>query len=280
MGKTSFVFIGVMSAIIGNAFATGETAVATKGYVDTKQDKIPGYDAQNEVQSVLTDTITDGVVGKKTLVTYEDLSVSGTILETEGVSDDEIPTALAVADNLSRKQNKIPKSGYYSWTDSYNNRPYNNYRANNDASWLNAGVKGTGLVTRTSQNGVVGERKIFESTDVSLYGALTGNDKLIADISIPTVGAMMTAITNNSSALIPAGTNGDLVTYSGTAGTVGSTTPASAPVYNATTGALENGTAIATIAAVNTMQKSKVCVGWPDNVEHTDANCWLWELPD
>ncbi len=80
---------------------------------------------------------------------------------------------------------------------------------------------------------------------------------------------------------IPAGTAGNLVTYTGTAGTVGSVATANAPTYNATTGALTNGTSIATIAAVDTKQNKMTCTRWldtPEHPEHTDENCLLWEL--
>jgi hypothetical protein len=76
---------------------------------------------------------------------------------------------------------------------------------------------------------------------------------------------------------IPAGTAGNVVTYTGTAGTVGSVPTANAPTYNATTGALTNGTSIATIAAVDTKQNKMTCTRWLNNIE-TDENCLLWEL--
>ena len=183
--------------------------------------------------------------------------------------------------DISTRQNKIPKAGYAA-TGGALSSAYNTNAASDRNSWLSSQVKGSSLVSRTSTDGAIGERKIFEATDVSGYSALTGNNKLIADISIPTVGAMMTVISNNSSALIPAGTNGDLVTYTGTAGTVGSTTPASAPSYNQQTGALENGTAIATIAAVDTMQKKAVCTQWSDaDVQAgTQTRCWAYTFTD
>ena len=34
---------------------------------------------------------------------------------------------------------------------------------------------------------------------------------------------------------------------------------------------------------LETKQNKKVCAGWPDSVavnDRTDANCWLWQLPD
>ena len=80
---------------------------------------------------------------------------------------------------------------------------------------------------------------------------------------------------------IPAGTVGKLVTYTGIAGTVGSVATANAPTYNATTGALTNGTSIATIAAVDTKQNKMTCTRWldtPEHPEHNDDNCLLWDL--
>ena len=39
-------------------------------------------------------------------------------------------------------------------------------------------------------------------------------------------------------------------------------------------------TAAAVGAELNYKQAKKVCAGWPDGAEHTDANCWLWNMPD
>ena len=58
---------------------------------------------------------------------------------------------------------------------------------------MNSEVKGNGIVTRTSTNGVVGERKIFEQGDIANYHDenLTANQRAIQDISIPTVAAVV-----------------------------------------------------------------------------------------
>jgi len=326
------------------------------------QPKITAH-AANAADSVLTDSPYDGVVGKKTILTGTQVLDYGWDYYIN--SDDMIPTAGAVAEGVAEKQSKIQPSGYAIWRDSNDNFPYIPDDARYEESWLNANVKGTGLVTRTATNGVVGERKIFESTDVANYHAQNLNpfEQDIQDISIPTVGAMMTAmqtkitahaanvadsvltdsttagtvqkraiydgsatyvagthanqiptagammaaitngvtkitwsstettavqnysttfdgttnnwpaadanklvdgtalatalaekqnkITANNSTTYP---NGSVVTYGATAGTPGQVAIATAPSYNQTTGALENGTQIATIAAVDTMQ--------------------------
>ena len=78
---------------------------------------------------------------------------------------------------------------------------------------------------------------------------------------------------------ISAGTDGNVVTYTRVEGEVGSVATANAPTYDSQTGALSNGTNIATIAAVDTRQKKMTCAGW-DSDTHTDEHCWLWALPN
>ena len=73
MRKTSFIFAGIMSAIIGNAYAVGENTVASKAYVDTKQVKIPvaGTNASTPGESVVTYTDTAGTIGERGFFNYE-----------------------------------------------------------------------------------------------------------------------------------------------------------------------------------------------------------------
>ena len=74
---------------------------------------------------------------------------------------------------------------------------------------------------------------------------------------------------------IPAGTAGNIVTYTGTAGSVGSVATANAPTYN--NGTLTNGANIATITAVEAKQNKMTCTRWLNNIE-TDENCLLWSI--
>jgi hypothetical protein len=76
--NTTFIFAGIMSAIIGNAFAAGENTVTSKSYVDAqdalKQDKIPvssltaesGQKTQIAVPNtlVLSPTTIDGAISE------------------------------------------------------------------------------------------------------------------------------------------------------------------------------------------------------------------------
>ena len=53
MRKTTFIFAGIISAVIGTAFAAGENTVTSKSYVDTqdalKQNKITSKTSGNVV---------------------------------------------------------------------------------------------------------------------------------------------------------------------------------------------------------------------------------------
>ena len=181
-----------------------------------------------------------------------------------------------LADSLALKQNKIAKSGYY-YNTSGTVTAYGNSSSTN--GWLNAGVKGTGLVTKTASNGVVGERKIFEATDVVNYHAdgLTQIQQDIQDISIPTVGAVMSIVNTNA----PTGTPGNVAMYDPTTGALGdgvatySGATAQNP-YNATNDAAK----IATAAAVETKQTKRVCAGYEPGHENEADYCWLWDFPD
>ena len=297
MSTKSYIFAGIIAAITTNAMATGENIIASKSYVDTKQTKIPVKSLTVEADPetpimvpntlVLSPTTIDGEIGETGIADWDLVDL---------VDDDEadaidrlfnmpslgdmIPTTSVtsayIEQELGAYQQKIPKSGYISIDG---NQQYN------DSGWLNSTVKGTGLVTRTSTDGVVGERKIFEASDVSGYHAqnLTQNQKDIQDISIPTVGAMMSAISSGVSAAAPSGTANTIANYDAN-GALGSgiATYTGAAAYNSTNDSAK----IPTMAGVTTYaQAKKVCAGWPDgttayDAQHTDANCWLWTLPD
>jgi hypothetical protein len=75
---------------------------------------------------------------------------------------------------------------------------------------------------------------------------------------------------------IPAGTAGNVVTYTGTAGTVGSVAVSSTENYNQQN-QLTNGSNLANVQLVSTKQNKMVCAGW-DSETHTDEHCWLWSI--
>jgi hypothetical protein len=171
--------------------------------------------------------------------------------------------------SLSLKQNKIAKSGYYYALNGTLTAYGNDSNAN---GWLNADVKGTGIVTKTATDGVVGERKIFETTDVANYHAtgLTQIQQDIQDISIPTVGAMMGMISNAVDTLTWTATETTATQqYSTTFDGTANNWPA------ADANKIIDGTALANGLAQK--QNKMTCAGW-DSETHTDEHCWLWSI--
>ena len=158
----------------------------------------------------------------------------------------------------------------------------------NSFSWLNARVKGIGLVTKTSDDGDVGERKIIETADVANYGTGTAIQQQIQEISIPTMGAVMAAISNNQ-VILPTGTANTVVMYNNS-GAIGGSRGIydGSTTYNSSTDANKLVTAgvardVANYEANNNPQTSvtyKTCTRWVDGQSHTDANCLLWSLEE
>ena len=121
-------------------------------------------------------------------------------------------------------------------------------------------------VTYGASAGAYGQKQIKTSV---------GSD--ISDLSLPTTGAVVKGL-NGKQATIIGGTSGDLVTYSGTAGTVGS-----AAVYKTNLTYASQPDALVQAQHVNTATANAFnavmrCTDWPDDVPHTDENCWLWQV--
>ena len=194
--------------------------------------------------------------------------------------DDMVPTIGTVVKDfqnvwgaLDYKQVIIPKSGSSDHDPTWS-PDFTDGNGDSESDWLNPQVKGAGLVTKTSTNGVIGERKIFEASDVANYHAstLTQNQKDIQDISIPTVGAMMSAI-SAATPTLPTGTANTVVMYNNS-GAIGGSRAIydGSATYNATNDATK-------LVAANGVSKMKECTRWIDNAAHTDENCLLWRLP-
>ncbi len=120
-----------------------------------------------------------------------------------------------VSDVWKESQREIPAAGYAkAATGAANAVALTSGSGSAATDWLNAAIKGTALVTKTATEGQIGERKVFEETDYTNYQAanLTANEKNIQTISIPTMGAVMAAISDNAVTL-PTSTAGNVVTY-------------------------------------------------------------------
>ena len=78
--------------------------------------------------------------------------------------------------------------------------------------------------------------------------------------------------------IIAAGTAGKVVTYTGTAGRVGSANVASDALYS--NNSLYNGSDIANIAAVETKQDKMTCAGYVSGHENDEDYCWLYSVAE
>ncbi len=115
-------------------------------------------------------------------------------------------------------------------------------------------------------DGVIGMRQII--TDVTDYDE--GNE-------LVTVGAINSALQDRQN-IIPAGTSGNLVTYTGTAGTVGS-----ASVYNASNSYSGQTTALVqaqhvNAAAMNAFNAHLTCNQYDTSGTQTAEHCLLWSV--
>lgn len=122
------------------------------------------------------------------------------------------------------------------------------------------------------------------------YGASAGayNERAIATsvgtdtaaTTLPTAGAVVKGL-NGKQAAIPAGTSGNLVAYSGTAGTVNSQAVYKTnATYASQTDALVQAQHVNT-ATTNAFNAVMTCNAWDPDVpvaDRTDENCWLWNV--
>ncbi len=152
---------------------------------------------------------------------------------------------------------------------------------------LNSDIKGSALVTKTNncqvtganlgtdgvdQTCASGERLIFEESNASGHGTTYTE---LEKIQIPTVGAMMTAI-SAATPTLPTGTANSIVMYNANGNIGGSRTIATSVGTN--TSATTIPTTGAVVTGLNTKQNKMTCTRYVENAEQTDANCLLWSI--
>ena len=232
--------------------APSENAVhdALENKQDTIATDMVDFNDDWELPAITTYDTTGGLVANKIgILDYETITGDEGGLNMYNTNeygaqmDNYVPTVRAVAEGLASIWNAMPHR--LNWSSSLQT-PINNYST------------------------------AFTSTNFGADGNWPNNDQRYLTTAETFANGL--ALKQNK---IPAGTAGNLVTYTGTQGVVGSVATANAPTYNATTGALTNGTSIATIAAVDTKQNKMTCTRWldtPEHPEHNDDNCLLWDL--
>ena len=102
----------------------------------------------------------------------------------------------------------------------------------------------------------------------------------VRDDLVPTVGLVNDELSfvydgiDTKQGIIPADTDGNVVTYTGVEGEVGSATVSSGATYSNNT--LQNGSDIANITAVETKQNKMTCAGYVTGHEGDLDYCWLY----
>ena len=195
--------------------------------------------------------------------------------EGSDVFESTVPTLGVVGAGLKHLdretwKNRIPGTGYArnKYGEEY---AISDYTANS--------AKGAGLVATTndcSDGGSInyadrcatGERLIFE--EGTTYSGTTAQK-----IQIPTIGAVMAAISNNQVTL-PTGTANSIVMYNANGNIGGSRTIATSVGTN--TSATTIPTTGAVVTGLNTKQNKMTCTRYVENAEQTDANCLLWSI--
>ncbi len=278
--------------------------VASKAYVDTKQDKIitglVEFTDETMLPAITTYDSTSGLVGNKIGILdvqtiWDDEGALDSYSDGNGYGpemDNYVPTVRAVAEGLVNKQDKLPAA----WTSTTN--PYAmastggqtielfNWDVNR--RYITAGgsqpltkrsgadnvilyINGTKTLAQYQTSNFGGTGDVANTNQNYIKGALVSLE-LLKDV----YSELNSKITNNA---LPTGTTGTVVTYNGVNAETGVQEfgeravydPANA--YNAQTDA----TKLATAGFVETKQNKMVCAGW-DSDTHTDEHCWLWSI--
>ena len=264
MKKTFIISSLIVTTLATPSFATptelDKKTVASKAYVDTKQDIIQtgnvlfydggGNDSDVYLPGLVAyDSQTNALSGNKIgILDYEtvyadegDLSLYSNIGGGYGSEmDNYVPTVRAVAEALQNIHDNLfwlP----FTWDDNTSPAAINAYSTTFDTTSTH--VNGNWL--RNQQ------------------GYLVRADTFVNSL----------ALKQNK---IPAGTAGNVVTYTGNAGVVGSVAVSSTEDYNQQN-ELTNGSNLANVQLVSTKQNKMTCAGW-DSETHTDEHCWLWSI--
>ena len=242
MRKTSFIFAGIMSAIIGNAYATGENVVASKSYVDTKQVKLHAANDNpaNNGTTVVTYTDTEGTTGERGIFDW----ATGWDEQNEEIVEGH-EGDLVTADDVI----------------------YDIY----DLGELERNIRGTAgtVVVRDDEGAPFGSRSIYGDTVANYNSSTQSND-------IPTMGAVMSAIT----ASLPTGTAGNVVTYDANGVAGGSVAVYDGSnTYNAQDNANDLITAGAVRGLPSITMSKLVCANTPDCTLWTIQDHYVLEGP-
>ena len=246
----------IVTTLATPAFATPTEAdkrtVASKAYVDTKQDIIPTGLAQFDDYGT-TATVPALVITNATGTALNGNTIGFLDLNTYNNLDsglDELPDTMVPSIGLMKSELGSLENNLNVFLASIA-----------DLSW-NAGTFPAAINAYSTT---------FDPTEQHVNGNWPYNQqrRLVRADTF----ANSLALKQNK---IAAGTAGNVVTYTGTAGTVGSVAVSSTEDYNQQN-ELTNGSNLANVQLVSTKQNKMTCAGW-DSETHTDEHCWLWSI--
>jgi len=313
-GMTAVIFaLFVATPSFAEPTELDKKTVASKSYVDTKQDIITtGLVTFHEPEEQIDHSVpalvsygtgtnnNDGVLGNKIGILGINVSGgglgSGDFLDLWDDSeaaylDNFVPTVRAVASVLASKQNELTPKALEARTQAVTR---STAAGSTDSAYITAGGS-VGLTTRSGAPAIIGYVNGTAVADSTAMGTFTAgtfgtnsaanrnyikNALVSLELLKDVYSELNTKITNNA---LPTGTTGTVVTYNGTNAQTGvqeftETAVASAASYDSTTGALENGSAIPNITALETKQNKMTCAGYESGHENDSDYCWLWRI--
>ena len=276
--------------------------VASKAYVDTKQDIIEtglvnyysiADDETKQVPSLVSYDSTNGLVGNEIgILDYENIYNDGWNLLTGSEMDNFVPTVRAVTEGLSEKQDKLMPAStstilYYGMAST---------GGQTIDLGADAGVVGRRYITAggsqplTKKSGAdnvilyINGTKTLAQYQTSNFGGIADavdmgqnyiKGALVSLELLKDVYSELNAkITNNA---LPTGTTGTVVTYNGVNAETGVQEFGERAVYDPanTYNASTDATKLATMASVK-----YECAGYEAGHENDPDYCWLWALPN
>ena len=250
----------IVTTLATPSFATptelDKKTVASKAYVDTKQDIIEtglvdwGYDEVGVPAIVTTDATGTSLIGNSVgVLTREKMESNGLELIDFDNIENLVPTTAVVMSEISMKQDAIHETDEGFVFNLLTNRY----------------ADGSVVVT-TLDYGVVDQRGIATAPTYDNNHQLTNGNWL------PTMGALVNQISTAVDKLTWTATETTATKeYSTTFDGTANNWPA------ADANKLVDGTALANGLAQK--QNKMVCAGW-DSETHTDEHCWLWSIAE
>ncbi|MBQ6027435.1 MAG: hypothetical protein IJL21_02695 [Alphaproteobacteria bacterium] len=301
-------FAGMTMIAIAALFATPSFAepteldkktVASKAYVDTKQDIIEtglvNYysildEETKQVPSLVSYDLTNGLVGNEIgILDWFNTDNEEWRNLTSSEMDNFVPTVRAVAGELARKQDLIPAawtsptSIYYTASTGGQTIDLTTTRGIVGRRYITAGGSQP-LTQKTGADNVIlyiNGTKTLAQYQTSNFGATgntaTTNQNYIkgALVSLELLKDVYSALHNEIQNATPTGTPGNVAMYDATTGALGDgvATYDGSTTYNASTDADK-------IAVMSGVQRKKECGGYEPGHENDPDYCWLWIFPD